>query len=208
MNNVYHEKSYGDIEVGFGDKIGILVVDFQLGFTDTRFRLGGSAHIERALTNTAHLLEVARACKAPVANCYVAYGNDEECPHWKVSAAKTDLRRGREEVKLDPRIADHSYDYVFEKWGASAFFMTPLSSYFTRHKVDTVAVTGCVTSGCVRASVVDAFQFGFRTLLVDDCCGDQEEGPHNDTLRDVGRRYADIVRSDEVIARLKLNGGR
>ena len=66
-------------------------------------------------------------------------------------------------------------------------------------------LSNCVTSGCVRASVVDAFQFGFRALLVEDCCGDQEEGPHNDTLRDVGRRYADIVSSDEVIERLKLN---
>ena len=158
--------------------------------------------------NTVRLLEAARACDAPVANCYIAYGNDEECPHWKVGAVKTDLRRGGEGVELDPRIADHSYDYVFEKWGASAFFMTPLSSFFTRHQVDTVAVTGCVTSGCVRASVVDAFQFGFRALLVEDCCGDQEEGPHNDTLRDVGRRYADIVSADEVIERLKLNGGR
>ncbi len=203
MNDIYQERSYGEIEVGFGDRIGILVVDFQLGFTDSRFRLGGGAHIQRAVENTARLLETARACNVPVANSYVAYGNDAECPHWKVSAVKTDLRRGKEAVQLDPRIADHSYDYVIEKWGASAFFMTPLSSYFTCHRVDTVAVTGCVTSGCVRASVVDAFQFGFRTLLVEDCCGDQEEGPHNDTLRDVGRRYADIVQSEEVIERLK-----
>ena len=207
MSDVYHERSYGEIDVGFGEKIGILVVDFQLGFTDARFRMGGSAHVERALTNTMRLLEAARACNAPVANCYIAYGNDEEYPHWKVGAVKTDLRRGGEGVELDPRIVDHSYDYVFEKWGASAFFMTPLSSFFTRHKVDTVAVTGCVTSGCVRASAVDAFQFGFRAMLVEDCCGDQEEGPHNDTLRDVGRRYADIVSSDEVIERMKIDGG-
>lgn len=206
MSDVYSEKSYGEIEVGFGDRIGILVVDFQLGFTDARFRMGGSGHIERAVTNTARLLEAARACKAPVANCYMAYGNEVKCPHWKVGTVKRELRRGGEAVELDPRIADHSYDFVFEKWGASAFFMTPLSSFFTRHKVDTVAVTGCVTSGCVRASAVDAFQFGFRAMLVEDCCGDQEEGPHNDTLRDVGRRYADIVSSDEVIERLKLNG--
>ena len=76
MSDVYHERSYGEIDVGFGEKIGILVVDFQLGFTDTRFRMGGSAHVERALTNTMRLLESARACNAPVANCYIAYGND------------------------------------------------------------------------------------------------------------------------------------
>ena len=132
MSDVYSERSYGEIEVGFGEKIGILVVDFQLGFTDARFRMGGSAHVERAVENTMRLLEAARACNAPVANCYMAYSNEEKCPHWKVGAVKTDLRRGSEGVELDPRIADHSYDYVFEKWGASAFFMTPLSSFYTR----------------------------------------------------------------------------
>src|SRR3546814_10543735 len=71
-------------------------------------------------------------------------------------------------------------DYVFAKSGASAFFMTPLSAYMTRKRVDTIAVTGCVTSGCVRASVVDSFQFGFRTMLVADCSGDMEEGPRSE----------------------------
>src|SRR3546814_10391636 len=86
--------------------------------------------------------------------------------------------------------------------------MTPLSAYMTRKRVDTIAVTGCVTSGCVRASVVDSFQFGFRTMLVADCSGDMEEGPHNDALRDVGRRYADIVTSDAVVRHIMSNAGR
>jgi len=205
MSDVYASKTYGEHEIGFGRKIGILVIDFQRGFTESQFPMGGSDHIDRAVDNTARLLKVARAKNAPVANCYVAYGNDDQFPHWKVGAVTRDLRRGTKAVELDPRIADHGYDYVFEKWGASAFFMTPLSSFFTRHHVDTVAVTGCVTSGCVRASAVDSFQFGFRTMLVEDGCGDQEEGPHNDTLRDVGRRYADIVSTDDVIRQMLRN---
>ena len=205
MSDVYSSKTYGEQEIGFGDKIGVLVVDFQRGFTESQFPIGGSELINQAVENTARLLEVARAQNAPVANCYVAYGNDGEYPHWKVGAVPTTLRRGSESVELDSRIADHDYDYVFEKWGASAFFMTPLSSFFTRHQVDTVAITGCVTSGCVRASAVDSFQFGFRTMLVEDGCGDQEIGPHNDTLRDVGRRYADIVTTDDVIRQLLRN---
>jgi maleamate amidohydrolase len=62
-----------------------------------------------------------------------------------------------------------------------------------RQNIDTLLVTGCTTSGCVRATIVDGFSFGFRVQVVADCCGDAEEGPHNDTLRDVGRRYADII---------------
>ena len=205
MSDVYSSKTYGEHEIGFGAKLGILVVDFQRGFTDHRFPMGGSNHIDQAVENTARLLANARAKQVPVASCYVAYGNDAEHPHWKVGAVTRELRRDSEAVELDPRIADHKYDYVFEKWGASAFFMTPLSSFFTRHRVDTVAVTGCVTSGCVRASAVDAFQFGFRTMLVADCSGDQEEQPHLDTLRDVGRRYADIVSADDVIRHMLRN---
>lgn len=205
MNDIYKERSYGEHVIGFGEKIGVLVVDFQKGFTDPEFPMGGSDYIDAAVENTARLLDVARKQNAPVASCYVAYGHESEAPYWKVGAVRRGLIRGTKAVELDPRIADHDYDYVFEKAGASAFFMTPLSAYFTKHKVDTVAVTGCVTSGCVRASAVDAFQFGFRTMLVDDCSGDHHPDPHNDTLRDVGRRYADIVSADDVIRELMRN---
>jgi maleamate amidohydrolase len=150
------------------------------------------------------LLEAARARGVPVANCYVVYPNAESLPHWKVAMVR-DLIRGSEACELDPRIVDHDRDFVFEKYGASAFFMSPCASWLTTQHVDTIAVAGCVTSGCVRASVVDAFQFGFRTLLIEDCSGDMDEGPHRDTLRDVGRRYADIVSSDDVMRYISAN---
>lgn len=204
MGDIYAEKGYGAQAVGFGERLGIVVVDFQKGFIDSRFRMGSSPHIERAVENTARLLEVARARGVPVANCYVAYPNAESLPHWKVAMVR-DLIRGSEACELDPRIVDHDRDFVFEKYGASAFFMSPCASWFTTQHVDTIAVAGCVTSGCVRASVVDAFQFGFRTLLIEDCSGDMDEGPHRDTLRDVGRRYADIVSSDDVVRYMLAN---
>ena len=199
MQDIYSDRSYGEDEVGFGERLGILVVDFQKAFTDGRFPMGGSDRIDKAVENTARLLSVAREKNIPVASCFVAYPNLASMPYWKVGAIKETLFEGSEAAELDPRIADHEYDYVFQKEGASAFFMTPCSAFFTKHKVDTIAVTGCVTSGCVRASAVDSFQFGFRTMLVDDCSGDHDEGPHQDTMRDVGRRYADIVHSDDVI---------
>ncbi|MBV8166836.1 MAG: isochorismatase family protein, partial [Alphaproteobacteria bacterium] len=66
--------------------------------------------------------------------------------------------------------------------------------------VDTVIIVGCNTSGCIRASVVDAFSYGFRVAVPEDCVGDVEQGPHDDNLRDVGRRYADIVTLDQTLA--------
>jgi maleamate amidohydrolase len=79
------------------------------------------------------------------------------------------------------------------------FFQTPLITFLVRERVDTVVVTGCTTSGCVRATIVDAFSFGLRVQIAADCCGDAEEGPHLDTLRDCGRRYADVTDSAGVM---------
>jgi maleamate amidohydrolase len=64
---------------------------------------------------------------------------------------------------------------------------------FVRNRVDTIIITGCTTSGCVRASAIDAFRFGFRVVVPEDCVGDVAECPHFVNLRDVDRRYADVV---------------
>ena len=64
-------------------------------------------------------------------------------------------------------------------------------------------VTGCVTSGCVRASIIDSFQYGFRTIVPEDCVGDHDERPHQDNLRDVERRYADVTDADGAIEQIE-----
>ena len=73
------------------------------------------------------------------------------------------------------------------------------SSYFIKQRVDTVIVTGCVTSGCTRATVNDSFSHRFRTIVPEDCVGDHDEGPHRDNLRDMSRRYADVTDADACI---------
>ena len=203
MTDIYEAKGYGTVDIGFGSSIAILVVDFQRGFVDPSFQLGGGPMMEDVIAQTAALLAVARQHHVPVANCFVAYPSAASAPYWKIASVTRDFRRGSKEAELDPRIVDHEYDYVFEKSGASAFFQTPLAGYFVKHGVDTVAITGCVTSGCIRASVVDSFQYGFRTMLVDDCCSDNDVQPHLDTLRDVSRRYADVVKAEDVVAHIR-----
>ena len=106
-------------------------------------------------------------------------------------------------TKLDSRIHDPEYDFVVCKTGASIFFHTPVVTYFVKHRVDTVIVTGCVTSACIRASVIDSFQYHFRTIVPEDCVGDREAESHRSNLHDVGRRYCDIVTCDEVIDHLE-----
>jgi maleamate amidohydrolase len=204
----YKERTYGAHNIGYGEKPGIVVVDFQTAFTDPRYPLGGAPLIERAVTNTARLLRVARRYDVPVATCYTAYNSKRDMPHWKVTAVTEDLIDGHPSTQLDPRIYDSNYDVAMRKSGASIFFQTPAVSFLVKERVDTVIVTGCVTSGCIRASVIDSFQWGFRTIVPEDCVGDHDERPHNDNLRDVERRYCDVTDADTVIAWIEDWRGR
>lgn len=200
MIDTYIERSYGAEEIGFGEKPGIVVVDYQLGFTDSQYPLGGAPLIRRGVENTERLLRVARRCNVPIAVCNTAYMNEREMPHWKVGAVRESFLHDHPSVALDPRIYEPEYDLKVCKTAASIFFATPVAAYFAKERVDTVIVTGCVTSGCIRASVIDSFSHRFRTIVPEDCVGDHDEGPHRDNLRDVGRRYADISSADRCIA--------
>ncbi len=199
MSDVFTERSYGTRPIGFGSKPGIVVVDFQTAFTDAQYPLGGAPLIMRGVDNTARLLEVARRAGVPVASCYTAYLSERDMPYWKVGAVHDQFLHGHPSTQMEPRIHDPKYDVVVCKTGPSIFFQTAVVPYFVKERVDTVIVTGCVTSGCVRASTIDSFQWGFRTIVPEDCVGDHEEGPHRDNLRDVSRRYADISSADQVI---------
>lgn len=192
MADKYVDVGYSTGEIGMGRNAAVLVVDWQLAFTDPRFELGGLERLHRARDNTALFLKVAREAKLPVAACYTAYCSQKDMPPWKVAAVRREFFYGHECTLMDPKIHDPS-DFTYCKNAPSMFFQTPLITWIVKQNIDTVFVTGCTTSGCVRATVVDAFSFGLRVQVVADCCGDAEQGPHDDTLRDVGRRYADII---------------
>lgn len=199
----YKARSYGTRKVGFGERLGIVVIDYQKAFTDSRYPLGGAPLVMRGVENTSRLLEVARQRKLPVASCYTAYKSERDMPYWKVGMVRESFIHGHPSTELDPAIYDADYDVVVCKPGPSIFFQTPVVPFFIRERVDTVIITGCITSGCVRASTIDSFQWGFRTIVPEDCVGDHEEQPHKDNLRDIGRRYADITSVDEVLSHLE-----
>ena len=195
----YAERGYGDRAVGWGQRPGLVVVDFQRGFTDAAFRMGGAPMIDAAVEQTVHVMRAAKAAGFPIAACVMGYDSPAAMPHWKIEPLREDLIEGHSSVELDPRIAAAGPDLVVMKGGPSIFFNTPVAPFLIKHGVDTVIVTGCITSGCVRASVIDSFSLGFRTLVPEDCVGDHEEEPHLANLRDVERRYADVIDSDTVI---------
>jgi len=198
MADAYGQVGYGSADIGYGKRAAMLVVDWQTAFTDPKYALGGLPRLHQARDRTASLLKVARAHGLPVAACYTAYCSSRDMPFWKVKAVRDEFFYGHPCTEMDPKIYDAS-DFTYCKNAPSMFFQTPLITFLVRQNVDTVIVTGCTTSGCVRATIVDAFSFGFHVQVPEDCCGDAEEGPHRDSLRDCGRRYCDVTNSDRVI---------
>ncbi len=202
----YQAAGYGTGSIGFGRKAGVVIVDFQKAFSRDKFPLGKSAHVHRAIDNTAVLLKAARAAGLPVANVYTAYSSPADAPRWKVDNVANAFFHGSEEVELEPKTYDPEYDAVFLKSAPSALFQTAVVPFFVHQEVDTVIIAGCTTSGCVRASINDAFSFGFRVIVPEPCVGDMDEGPHRDNLRDVGRRYCDVIDLDTALSAIERYG--
>ena len=201
-DDAYSTRGYGATPVGFGEKPGLVVVDFQTGFTDPSFPMGGAPLVERAVENTARLMRAAKAAGAPIIACVVAFDGPKAAPRWKIPPVH-ELLAGSAGTALDPRIAAEEPDVVLAKTAPSIFFGTAAGAILTRERVDTVIVTGCITSGCVRASIIDAFSLGFRVQVPEDCVGDQDIVAHEQNLKDVGRRYADITTADAMIAAIE-----
>ena len=101
-----------------------------------------------------------------------------------------------------PELEPRPGELIVRKLQPSAFFGTNLASWLTMQGVDTVIVTGCTTSGCVRATVIDSMSHNFRTIVPSDCVGDRALGPHEANLFDMGQKYADLMTAKQVIASL------
>jgi maleamate amidohydrolase len=198
----YRDVGYASCDIGGGRRPAVLVVDFQAAFTDPRYPLGGLPLIHAARDRTAELLNLARARRVPVAACYTAYGSSADMPLWKVKAVREEFFYGHPCTAMDPLI-HHPDNFTYCKNAPSMFFQTPLITFLVKQNVDTVIVTGCTTSGCVRATIVDAFSYGFRVLVAAECCGDPDERQHRSNLDDVGRRYADVTSVRDVESYLR-----
>ena len=202
MSDIYARRGYGAVDQGFGAKPGVVVVDFQRGFTDPSFPMGGAPMVGAAVDQTVPLMRAAKRAGLPIIACVNGYHSRRAAPHWKVPPV-LDLLAGSDLVELDPRIAAAEPDVLLMKSAPSIFFGTPAAAILTRERVDTVIVAGCITSGCVRASVIDAFSLGFRVMVAQDCVGDHDQQAHDQNLKDVGRRYADIIDCDTAIVAIE-----
>jgi len=190
--DIYHRQGMGN-RAGFGQAPALVIVDFVVGFTDPAHFGGGN--IGPAIEQAVHLLAFARRQGWPVAHTRVVYADDgADAGVFALKAPS--LRKLTEASPLSqivPELSPAPGELVVRKQGASAFFDTSLASWLAFRRVDTLAVAGCTTSGCVRATVVHAMQHNLRTICVTDCVGDRAIGPHEANLFDMGQKYADLM---------------
>jgi maleamate amidohydrolase len=116
------------------------------------------------------------------------------------------LRTGSDGVGLDPRLDFRKGDSLLEKKYASCFFGTDLVPRLNTYRIDTLVIAGCTTSGCVRATAVDALQNGFRPMIVREAVGDRSKPAHDQSLFDLQAKYADVVSLDETVTYLSTVG--
>ena len=192
---------------GFGRRPALVVIDMTLGFTDPESPL--ACDLEGPVYEIKKLLEVARRVEMPVVFTTVAYRESDKLTAAafidKVPALLT-LEAGTRWAEIDPRIAPLETEPVLNKLFASGFFGTGLSSLLTAAGVDTLIITGASTSGCVRATVVDALQYGFRPVVPREAVGDRNPDAHEANLYDVDAKYGDVVRVEEVLDHLRAGG--
>jgi maleamate amidohydrolase len=197
-------RGYGQAAIEPGQRPAVLVVDLQYAFTDPAFPTGGAQLVERAVQNTARVLACARAAEVPIYQTVVAWREDgADMGLWPVKLpVLREVTLESRWAQVDERLWDERDVLLVKKW-PSFFHGTPLYSLLTATNRDTVIVTGCMTSGCVRATTVDAFSYGLRTLVPEDCVGDQGRDGHESNLRDVHRRYAEVTTAEAVIEYLE-----
>lgn len=194
-----------DSRLGFGKKAALLVIDLLQGYTLKSSPLFAPG-VVTAVGEMPALLRAARAKKMPVIHTRVLYNPPDFADGgvWiKKAPVLKSLVPGNKYARFCKGMEPGKGELVIVKNYASCFFGTTLAATLTAMGVDTVLITGCTTSGCIRASAVDAVQHGFRPIVVRECVGDRHDGPHEANLFDINAKYGDVISKAEAMQYIK-----
>jgi maleamate amidohydrolase len=189
---------------GRSGRPALVVVDMSVGFTDPESPL--ACDLEEVVDAVGLLLAAARRAGVPVLYTTVAYdeaGRRRAGVFIEKVPALLTLEEGSRWVEIDPRIAPEPGEPVLRKLHASAFFETELADLLAASGCDSVIVAGASTSGCVRATAVDALQHGYRTVVPREAVGDRNADAHEANLYDIDAKYGDVVPLAETLAQLE-----
>lgn len=198
QEQTYKDAGFG-AQVPRGTRPAIVVVDFTYGFTDTTYPTAADMSAQMAATRA--LTDLARAKGYPVIYTTIAYhpGELDKLAWLKKATGMAALIEGTRLVDIDAATGIQPQDVILTKKGASAFAGTHLAALLTGAQVDTLIVTGATTSGCVRATCVDAVQSGFNVLVPADCCADRAQAPHEANLYDISQKYGDVTDAADLL---------
>lgn len=208
------DAEFVDRDISAGTKPALIIVDMTRAFVDGRYPTGWTETGVPAATANAKLLAAAREAGIPV---YFTKGypyadyvpTPAQRGRWKMGGRQTpDPSLAPGDVIVD-EIAPIAGEVIIDKGSKpSGFFGTPLSSLLTYDAIDTCIVTGMTTSGCVRATVLDAFQYNYNVIIPHEACADRSQVSHKVSLFDLHMKYADVVSVDETIAYMQMVSGK
>lgn len=193
----FRDRGFG-LRIGFGKRPALIVIDLIKAFTDSSMMLG--SNLDSQIAATKKLLASARERDIPILFSTVIYNDADlrDAGIWSLKQKGAVTLKAGPSVEVDPRLDVRPTDSLLVKKYASCFFGTDLVSRLTSQQVDTVILTGATTSGCVRATAVDAVQNGFRPMVVREAVGDRSEAAHKQSLFDLDAKYADVVSLEET----------
>ncbi len=187
--------------IGFGRRPALLAIDFMQAYTTEGAPLFAPGVVS-AVEESRELLACARRTGIPVIHTHIRYhaGHFADGGLWvKKAPVMKDMVAGNPLAAFCPPVAPLADEVVLSKQYASAFFGTALAPLLVAQGIDTLLMIGCSTSGCIRASAVDAVQHGFRAMVVRECVGDRHPGPHEANLFDIDSKYGDMVHKREAL---------
>lgn len=196
---IYEKAKMDNARVGYGKRPAIAAIDLQYGETDEEHPMGSD--LSGVIERTNELVDVAHEKGVPVFWTRVVYKHPDaaDAGLWtKKIPAIADWTEGSRWVEIDDRCHVGEDDHILDKRHASSFHETELDSMLTAWECDTLIVTGCSTSGCVRATADDASAHGYHTIVPETCVDDRSEEQHLSHLWDIDRKFGDVEPTDSV----------
>jgi maleamate amidohydrolase len=196
----YKERGIFQDRFGFGQKPALVVIDMAHGWTDPAYA-GGSARLDSAVAALQEILPLARSKRLPILYTTSAFTTSQ----FKSAADVSPKFRpwDARACEIDERVRPKPGEIVLFKEHASAFAGTPLVGHLMGQRVDTLLITGCSTSACVRATATDAKSVQLKPVIVREAVQDRSEIAHEWTLFDIQARFADVVSLEETLRFLR-----
>ena len=193
-----YKRAY-DNQIGFGQRPALILVDFVQAYFEPACEL--FADVQKELDSALRILDVARTAAVPVIYTQVVYhpSGINGGVFFKKAKPLHNMVEGNSMGAWPKGIDPKDNELIISKQYPSAFFGTSLASTLTASGIDTLIITGLTTSGCIRATCVDACSHGFIPIVVADACGDRHEDPHQANLFDMNAKYADVVTEQKAI---------